>query len=164
MKKIYGATERQDGLYKIGRNKWELIYGFGKDSDDAESGFNYRERFDHKPTNDEIKAVIISQINEQTDANILSGFKWKGNLVWLSEANQLNYSRDFAVAYYCERKGEDYALPTYKFGTDDKPVYYLFETFEEFMQFSKSWSQHIADAVSEGWNEKNNINWSCYDV
>ena len=38
MKKIYGATERQEGLYKIGRNKRELIYGFGKDSEEAETG------------------------------------------------------------------------------------------------------------------------------
>ena len=57
MKKIYGATERQDGLYKIGRNKWELIYGFGKDSEKAETGYNYRERYSHKPTPDEVKAV-----------------------------------------------------------------------------------------------------------
>ena len=58
MNKIYGATERQDGLYKIGRNKWELIYGFGKDSEDEEVGYNYRERFDYKPAADEIKAVV----------------------------------------------------------------------------------------------------------
>lgn len=32
MEKRYGAVGRQDGLYKIGRNKWELIYGFGKDN------------------------------------------------------------------------------------------------------------------------------------
>lgn len=38
MEKVYGSPVRQDGLYKVGRNKWELIYGFGKDDETAESG------------------------------------------------------------------------------------------------------------------------------
>lgn len=31
MDKIYGASIRQDGLQKVGRNRWDLFYGFGKD-------------------------------------------------------------------------------------------------------------------------------------
>lgn len=161
MEKLYGNYERVDRLIQVGKRRWLLYFGL---FEDGNGKYIFQQYFSMKPSLEEVKKIVIDTINEETHSKIMSGFKWKGNLVWLSEANQLNYSRDFAVAYYCERKGEDYALPTYKFGTDDKPVYYLFETFEEFMQFSKSWSQHIADAVSEGWNEKNNINWSCYDV
>lgn len=161
MEKLYGNYERVDRLIQVGKRRWLLYFGLFEDDNGK---YIFQQYFSMKPSLEEVKKIVIDTINEETQSKIMSGFKWKGNLVWLSEANQLNYSRDFAVAYYCERKGEDYALPTYKFGTDDKPVYYLFETFEEFMQFSKSWSQHIADAVSEGWNEKNNINWSGYDV
>lgn len=161
MEKLYGNYERVDRLIQVGKRIWLLYFGL---FEDGNGKYIFQQYFSMKPSLEEVKKIVIDTINEETQSKIMSGFKWKGNLVWLSEANQLNYSRDFAVAYYCERKGEDYALPTYKFGTDDKPVYYLFETFEEFMQFSKSWSQHIADAVSEGWNEKNNINWSGYDV
>lgn len=161
MEKLYGNYERVDRLIQVGKRRWLLYFGL---FEDVNGKYIFQQYFSMKPSLEEVKKIVIDTINEETQSKIMSGFKWKGNLVWLSEANQLNYSRDFAVAYYCERKGEDYALPTYKFGTDDKPVYYLFETFEEFMQFSKSWSQHIADAVSEGWNEKNNINWSGYDV
>lgn len=161
MEKLYGNYERVDRLIQVGKRRWLLYFGL---LEDGNGKYIFQQYFSVKPSLEEVKKIVIDTINEETQSKIMSGFKWKGNLVWLSEANQLNYSRDFAVAYYCERKGEDYALPTYKFGTDDKPVYYLFETFDEFMQFSKSWSRHIADAVSEGWNEKNNINWSGYDV
>ena len=48
MEKVYGSPKRQDGLYKVGRNKYEIIYGFGKDSDTDETGWNYRQRFNIK--------------------------------------------------------------------------------------------------------------------
>ena len=160
MKKIYGATERQDGLYKIGRNKWELIYGFGKDTDDAESGFNYRERFDHKPTPDEIKAVIISQINEQTDANILSGFKWNGINVWLSTENQIN----FKAAYDLAVQTNGTILPVkFKLGeTDGNPVYYTFADVDTFTEFYVAAVNHVTTCINEGWQEKDNIDLTLF--
>lgn len=36
MEKVYGATSAQNGLYHIGRNKWEVIYGFGKDNQESD--------------------------------------------------------------------------------------------------------------------------------
>ena len=90
MRKIYGAQERQDGLYRIGRNKWEVIFGFGKDSEDATSGYNYRERFDHQPTLDEIKAVIFRQVDEDTDRAIEYGLVWNGLPVHLDSETQGN--------------------------------------------------------------------------
>lgn len=160
MKKIYGATERQDGLYKIGRNKWELIYGFGKDTYDAESGFNYRERFDHKPTPDEIKAVIISQINEQTDANILSGFKWNGINVWLSTENQIN----FKAAYDLAVQTNGTILPVkFKLGeTDGNPVYYTFADVDTFTEFYVAAVNHVTTCINEGWQEKDNIDLTLF--
>ena len=63
MEKVYGSPKRQDGLYKVGRNKYELIYGFGKDRDDDKTSWNYRQRFNYRPAIDEIKAIIEAQIN-----------------------------------------------------------------------------------------------------
>ena len=90
MKKIYGAQERQDGLYRIGRNKWEIIFGFGKDSEDETTGYNYRKRFNHLPTLDEIKAVIFKQVNEDTDRAIEYGLTWNGLPVHLDNETQGN--------------------------------------------------------------------------
>lgn len=86
MQKIYGAPGPQNGLYKIGTKKWELFYGFGKDNEEDETGWNYRERFDHRPTLDEIKETIVAQIKEESDLNLRYGFKWNGMTVKYSEA------------------------------------------------------------------------------
>ena len=85
MEKVYGSPKRQDGLYKIGRNKWELIYGFGKDSDDAETGWNWRQRYIRRPTIDEMKEAIISAIKEESEYQLRYGMTWNGLPVEYSE-------------------------------------------------------------------------------
>ncbi|WP_290456932.1 hypothetical protein [Muribaculum intestinale] len=85
MEKVYGSPKRQDGLYKVGRNKWELIYGFGKDSEDAPTGWNWRERFTHRPSLDEIKAAIIDAIKAESACQLRYGMKWNGLTVEYTE-------------------------------------------------------------------------------
>lgn len=161
MEKIYGAVERFDGIQKIGDTTYEVFYGFGEDE---QGKYQWRQTLPYKPPFDFVKDMVLTQINANTQEKITSGFKWNDMLVWLSEANQLNYARDFAVAYYCEKNGEQYSLPTYKFGPDEAPIYYTFETFEEFKQFSKAWALHISDTVRAGWDEKANVDWSGYHL
>ena len=161
MEKIYGAVERFDGIQKIGDTTYEVFYGFGEDE---QGKYQWRQTLPYKPPFDFVKDMVLTQINANTQEKITSGFKWNDMLVWLSEANQLNYARDFAVAYYCEKNGEQYSLPTYKFGTDETPIYYTFETFEEFKQFSKAWALHISYTVRAGWYEKTNVDWSGYHL
>ena len=48
MEKIYGTKKRQDCLVRTGRSKWILFYGFGKDDENSENGWEYRHTFDHK--------------------------------------------------------------------------------------------------------------------
>ena len=160
MKKNYCNAERFDGIKKIG-NTYIVTYGFGEDE---QGKYHFEELFSHEPTLDYIKFLVLEQINTNTQQQITSGFKWKDMLVWLSEANQLNYARDFAVAYCCEKSGEHYSLPTYKFGTDDEPTYYTFENFEEFKQFSKAWALHISETLRAGWYEKSIIDWTGYSI
>jgi hypothetical protein len=148
MDKIYGATARQDGLYKIGRNKWELIYGYGKDNDSAETGYNYRQRFTMKPSLDEIKEIIKATINEATSARIQSGFVWNDINVWLSTEQQSNFSQ-IALG------GVDYPL-TLKLGEaeDGSPLYHTFNSSDEFEGFRKEVTNFILKAVTEGYAEK----------
>ncbi len=85
MEKVYGSPVRQDGLYKIGRSKWELIYGFGKDNATDETGWNWRQRFTHRPSLDEMKSAIISAIKEQSAHQLRYGLKWNGLTVEYTE-------------------------------------------------------------------------------
>lgn len=151
MEKIYGAKERQDGLYSIGRNKWELFYGFGKDNPDDESGYNWRQKFKQKPSLADIKAIIKETINNETDRKILEGFVWKDMPVWLSTENQFNYK----AAYDLAVQTNGATLPVrFKFGTDAVPVYYNFESLEDFADFYTQAMVHINMVLNEGWAEK----------
>lgn len=151
MEKIYGATERQDGLYSIGRNKWELFYGFGKDNPDDESGYNWRQKFKHKPSLADIRAIIKETINNETDRKILEGFVWNGMPVWLSTENQFNYK----AAYDLAVQTNGATLPVrFKFGTDAAPVYYNFESLEDFADFYTQAMVHINTVLNKGWAEK----------
>lgn len=151
MEKIYGAKERQDGLYSIGRNKWELFYGFGKDNPDDESGYNWRQKFKQKPSLADIRAIIKETINNETDRKILEGFVWKGMPVWLSTENQFNYK----AAYDLAVQTNGATLPVrFKFGTDAAPVYYTFESLEDFADFYAQAMIHINTVLNEGWTEK----------
>ena len=158
MEKRYGATERHDRLMKIGRNKWELIYGYGTD---GVSGWTYRERFTRKPTMEEIKEIIIAQINRNVEEKILCGLVWKDMPIWLSTENQFNYKS----AYDCARDTAGQSLPVkFKFGTDKEPVYYTFTTFEELQEFYMTSLQFVQQVLDEGWAEKDGLDLSVFTL
>lgn len=151
MEKVYGSPKRQDGLYKIGRNKWELVYGFGKDNPDDDTGWNWRQRFSHRPSLEEIKSVIFDAINAETDRVILESFVWKDMPVWLSTENQFNYK----AAYDLAVQSNGASLPVrFKLGSDANPVYYTFESLDDFADFYTKVIVHINTALYIGWSHK----------
>jgi len=153
MKKIYGAQERQDGLYRIGRNKWEIIFGFGKDYEDAPTGYNYRERFDHLPTIDDIKATIFRQVDENTDRAIEYGLTWKGLPVHLDSETQGNIVGMLALLPVA---GASMFPKRFKVGEyeNGEPAFYELESAEEFAEFAKTASDHKERMYALGWQEK----------
>lgn len=162
MEKIYGSPVRQDGLVKVGRHTYELIYGFGKDSADAETGWNWRQRFDHKPTTAEIRQVLEALINSNTDNKILTGFSWNGKPVYLSTENQSNFKN----AYDFARDTSGATLPVkFKIGEDanGSPVYHTFTKFEVLQDFVLKASDFVNATLNEGWKEKDSIDYSLFD-
>lgn len=85
MEKRYGASCPQNGLEKIGTNRWAVFYGFGKDSDDAETGYNWYQTYNHRPTLDEIKADIIDAIKQESEYKLRYGLTWNGLTVEYTE-------------------------------------------------------------------------------
>ena len=86
MEKIYGATSAQNGLYRVGRLKWEVIYGFGKDHQEDETGYNYRLRYSYRPRLENIKKDIVEAINEIVrEKGCSSGACWYGSAPRISE-------------------------------------------------------------------------------
>ena len=159
MEKIYGATERLDGIQQIGRRRWEIFYGYGMDGD---MGYNFRLTLEHKPTVSEVRQIIIDQINSNTDNKILNGFVWKGVKVYLSQENQTN----FKAAYDLNVQSNGSMLPIkFKIGEDENgnAVYHTFEDMEDFSDFYVSAVAYINQCLNEGWEEKDSLNMSHYE-
>lgn len=154
LEKIYGATARQDGLYKIGRNKYELIYGYGVD---GENGYNWRRRYRNLPTVEELKTDIEDTINALTDEKILNGFSWNGKNVYLSSENQFN----FKAAYDLAIQKQGTTLPVkFKLGENEgKPVYHTFEDMDEFSDFYTKAIAYVNQTLNEGWAEKDSVDY-----
>lgn len=156
MEKIYGTTKRQDGLQRVGKNKWLLYFGLYK----TESGtYEYRHTFTHKPTLDEIKKLVWAMIDAETKDKIVNQFEYEGIKVWLTDEKQRNYAsleNNESIAYPLTLKLNEEA--------DATPVYYTFETREDFIKFSKEASAYILNAIMDGWKEKDNIDWSVFDL
>lgn len=114
-----------------------------------------------KPSLEQIKSFILSAINKRTDEKILSGFVWKDNQVWLSSENQFNYKASYDLAV--QTNGAN--LPTvFKFGDNDNPVYYKFETIEELQDFYTKAMKFINEQLAIGWVKKDSINWDDYKL
>lgn len=109
----------------------------------------------------EVKKIVIDRINAKTDARILSGFRWNGINVWLSEENQRNFSEAQRVALMTNGQ----SLPvTFKLGenAEGNPVYHEFTSVEELTGFYLAAVAFIQQCLVEGWQEKDSIDWSLY--
>lgn len=141
------------------RNKWRFRWDFT--TDENGNTFFMEHELDHKPSPEEIKAVICGWINERTNERILSGFIFEGDVVWLSTENQFNYK----AAYDLAVQTAGASLPvTFKLGADDAPHYRTFEDVESLSRFYTQALQHVQDALREGWEAKDSIDLNLYSI
>ncbi len=161
--KVYGAKERQDGIVALGPRRSVILVGYGKDSVDAETGYNWRKDYDHIPDVSEIKADIDALINRRTEADILTGFSWEGKPVYLSSENQFN----FKAAYDLALQTGGASLPVrFKLGedADGNPTYHTFGSLDEFTDFYRKAIAHIAECLDRGWTEKDGIDYTLFEI
>ena len=123
-------------------------------------GADYMEAdFDHRPSEGEVRDVVVGWVNAQTDGRILSGFVWKGMDVWLSTENQFNYKSAYDLAV--QTGGA--SLPVrFKFGTDERPVYHEFTGLDELGDFYRGCVAYVQDVLEAGWRMKDGMDFSVY--
>lgn len=145
-----GAAERADALVCLSKTNYLLIFGFGTDEDG--NNYTWRKYYDHKPTVREIKQDISDLINADTSRKILTGMKWNGIPLWLSQENQRNISDAVRAATLPVRikLGED---------EDGNPIYYTFEDSNELTELYKAVWEHIRSSLDDGWREKDSIDY-----
>lgn len=141
------------------RNKWRVRWDV-QERDDGSADYMEAE-LTHKPTDEEIKDLVRTWYNEQTDAAILSGFAYENAKVWLSQENQYNYKMAYDLAVQTDGK----TLPvTFKFGTDEMPVYRTFDTLDELADFYTKMVAYIQTTLADGWKKKDALDLSKYDA
>lgn len=169
----YKPIEKNNNFYKVRWDRQTVIEKLttkneltgeteftGETKDTNYSNFML-EYFHKKPTEKQIQNMIIDWYNKQIDKNILSGFTWKDMSVWLSTENQFNYK----AAYDLAVQTEGATLPvTFKFGTTNNPVYYTFETVTDLTDFYIQAMNYINNCLKEGWEKKDSIDWSIYNI
>lgn len=141
------------------RNKWRVRWDVHEKSNGAA---DYMEtEFDHRPNDEEIKETVIDWYNNQTDRAILSGFSYEDNTVWLSTENQFNYK----AAYDLARQSDGATLPVkFKFGSEEKPVYRVFENMEDLTDFYTKAMRYILETLDAGWKKKDAFDLERYRI
>lgn len=141
------------------RDKWCIRWNV-IETEDGNATY-MEEVFDHKPSLDEVKAVITGWQNSVIDQKILTGFKWRDMAVWLSSENQFNYK----VAYDLAVQTGGRTLPVkFKFGTDFEPKYFTFENLGDLADFYQSSVKYVIDVLNAGWDNKDALNLALYEV
>lgn len=141
------------------RNKWRVRWDVREHGDGSA---DYMEAgFSHKPSDVEVKATVIGWYNEQANNTIMSGFEYEGSPVWLSAENQFNYkaAHDLAV-----QTGGATLPVKFKFGTDENPVYRVFDTLEGLTDFYTKAMRHIQDTLDAVWQKKEAFDLTQYQV
>ena len=168
MLKITNLKSKYIPLSQMASGRWKLHFGFvpfyevDEEGNKTETnvGTWYETWLSGKPTLEQIKNIVLNAINKEVDNKILSGFVWKDMSIWLSTENQFNYKAAYDLAVMSQGK----TLPVmFKFGTTDNPVYYTFETLEDISDFYISAMDYINTVLSEGWKQKDSIDWSVYE-
>jgi hypothetical protein len=117
--------------------------------------------FNHIPSLNEVKNIILTYYNQLIDQHRLSGLTWNNMQIWLSTENQFNYK----VAYDLAVQTSGATLPLiFKFGDDENVIYYEFKTLDELYDFYIASINHVQFTLAEGWKKKDSINWCLYEI
>lgn len=159
MQKVTGSSDvKYIECINPKKDKWKVRWAIETIADGTAEYME--EDFNHKPTIEEIKGIIIDWYNSNISAEIVSGFVWNGTSVWLSNENQFNYEAAFYAAVMSEGK----TLPVkFKFGTDDEPVYHEFTTIDELADFYYKGLAYVQGVLNKGWDVKDSLDFTVYD-
>ena len=144
-------------ISSIGNENYLLRWDVKKDNE----VYSYEECIIKNPTINEIKELIINYYNKQCGLEIVQGFYFEGNQVWLTTENTFNYKAAADLAY--QTNGT--SLPTtFKFGTTGTPVYRVFKEVEDLQNFHVKFISYIDTTLKKYREIKDNIDWNKYEL
>lgn len=160
------VTGKQSNFAPITEDASRIIINYGYQAVEGTDNATWREIVRYKKQTSQlsladVKKAILTDIDERTKAAIIGGLTWNGKPVWLSTENQM----DWKAAYDRALQTDGAHLPLkFKLGEDGdgQPVYHTFTSLNAFGDFTDAWQQHIQQCLTDGWAEKDAIDWSLY--
>lgn len=161
MNRVSGAEPKPLSVFNKVKGTYSVTFDV-KPDEQQEGQFTFvRYLFDHLPTVDEIRQAVNAYYNAETDAAIVSGFRYDDVPVWLSSENQFNFKAAFDLAVQTQGA----SLPVkFKFGTDEEPVYRTFATVVELQAFYTAALAYIQSCLEAGWAKKDAVDYSVYKL
>lgn len=162
--KIKNRKNEYKPIKVVGKNKYIVAWDYQpifKNGKETNLGIWEEFCFNHKPSESEIKDIIISYYNTKVEENILGGYQWNGYHIWLSSENQFNYKAAYDLAV--QTNGATLPLK-FKFGETTSPEYHVFEDLNELQEFYMGAIAHIQTVLNEGWAVKDSIDWKLYEI
>lgn len=117
--------------------------------------------YDSKPSVQTIKNDINAYVNSIVSDKIVNGFVWKGNSIHLTAENQMNYKSSYDLALQSGGANLPIRIKTTKNG---KTEYLVFMTIDELSAFYLAMNKHINKMLENGWDMKDNIDYSVYNA
>ena len=143
---------------------------FGRERQDGEQQYIYEWLFlDHKPTREEMAALIYEHINARCDAAILEGGVYttledepRRCRLYLSQQNQFNWKAIYDMA--CRLEGRN--LPAvFKMGVSDEDAYYYTITsMRQLEHFILSVFKFIETTLAACWQAKQSVDFTPYTL
>lgn len=132
------------------KNKWRVRWDVQPSEQEGNASY-MEEEFSYKPTSEEVKVMVINWYNQEINNEIMSGFTYNGYLYGLSQEIRFNYKSAYDLAVQTDGT----SLPVrFKFGTDDEPVYYEFNTLENLTDFYTKEMVFVQRTLAAGWKRK----------
>ena len=140
------------------KDKWRVRWDVQHNEQDDSVSY-MEEEFPYKPDGEEIRKMVIDWYKQEINNEIISGFTYNGIPVWLSQENQFNYKSAYDLAVQTDGT----SLPVrFKFGTDDEPVYYEFNTLENLTDFYTKEMVFVQRTLAAGGKKKDAVDLSLY--
>jgi hypothetical protein len=163
MSKVYGLFSAYAPLREE-RSRTVACYDLQAEPDGEHATWHelyfYHKR-DGKPTLATLRSAIEPDINRRTTERIVGTLSWNQKPVWLSHENQTDWKAAFDRAL----QTDGYNLPLrFKLGEDQdgQPIYHTFTSPNAFADFWDTCQRHIYQCLSDGWQQKDSIDWSLY--
>lgn len=117
--------------------------------------------YDMKPSVKVIKNDIEEVINSIISEKIINNFIWNGTKINLSKENQMNYKANYDLAVHTGGQNLPVRIKATKNGNTE---YLIFFTIDEFTQFYVALNKHVNNMLEKGWEMKDAIDYSVYNI